>query len=239
MIAKILIMVSIILTISCKKEEKVGPSVNDIPAFNYSYNVYGSNTGKRVFMIHGLSGSRADFNSGNLKELRDRTVANGNQVITFDTPYTRAYYFNDGGTKYRKMFKDFLDWIIADTNSKLGNASDLIIGGYSFGGYHAFMAVASTNYFNGYFGLLPLTRMASLGGFTQVNVPNFDPFSEIARLQTVPGFINWGTSDSVVDYTQSIRLVDLVGNTLEWGEHVGSGHGPNMAEVQEVVDWIN
>lgn len=240
-ILKIIFALTLITLFSCngsKKENTVNTEV--MPDFIKSYTVYGAMTAtnRRVILIHGLGGSGVDWNFGVHKLTTDGLISDGAQVIVFDLPKLKSSAFVDGGLQYRTNYKNFLDWLVEDTNTKFGVAAELILGGVSYGGLHAFMGAAITTHFDKYFASLPVTHLNALIEYSSVSAPYFNPFNEVVTLSSKPGMVHWGSLDSRVNYLYTVELVNLIGPNTVGVEHSGLDHTSVPEIAASLVDWV-
>lgn len=227
-----------VLLVSCGKKDRV-PDLR----FDTSYTLYSPtvpSNGKRVYLIHGsLKYSRVQWEHPVFKPFVDNLVANGYEVITFDLPHFYSEYFYDGGLNYRAGFQNQLRTIISNVETDHG-VMNSIVGGFSFGGLHAMIAMSDiSDIFQAYFAILPVVEMTALTELKGMASTHFNPKHEIAVLETKPGLISWGTLDFRVNYQHSIDLVNLMNPANVTAiEYVGLDHTTNPQVVADTLTWI-
>jgi predicted esterase len=234
-----LIILSLLILVGCSKKESV-PALQ----FDTSYTLYSptiASNGKRVYLIHGsLKYSRAQWEHPVFKPFVDNLVASGYEVITFDLPHFYSDYFYDGGLNYRVGFQNQLRTIISNVETDHG-VMDSIVGGFSFGGLHAMIAMSDiSDIFQAYFAILPVVEISYLTELKGMASSHFRPINEVSILETKPGLISWGTLDNRVNYQYSKDLVNIMNPVTTTGiEYVGLDHTTSPEVVQDTIDWIN
>lgn len=246
MIAKFLILVSgLLLLASCGKgvHSKTKEELEkDIAPFTLDYEVAGENHGQRVYLIHGLGGHGHSFESSDtLRALKYGLVNNGYQVVTFTLPQPSREMFEDGGLEYRETYGRFVKLIDIYVGSKHGRAGKIIYGGVSFGGLHAFMAVALSKKVAGYFAIVPVTDPSALTEFAGLNTDHFNPLLELDKISSRPGFIIYGDSDARVNSGLTVRLIhglSINNANLRFEEVRNHGHETTAEIVDRVLSQI-
>lgn len=210
--------------------------------FKKEYSVFGDlhDGCSRIFLVHGLRSSEKMFATAPYVTLKDGLVNSCNQVVTFSLPYAERYFFEDGGIEYRRIYKEFLDFVISDTDQKYGVTSKMIIGGVSFGGLHAMMGATIEPRFTRFFGILPVTRIYALDEFKGLNATEFDPFNEVSALATKDGLLQYGTSDYRVDYRLTVELASNIGQSVQTIERIGETHDTSNPDIlTSTISWVN
>lgn len=195
--------------------------------------------GKRVFLIHGMWGSHEMFEIGPYKTLKDALLSQGYEVVSFDCPTFTASLFRDNGSYYKSQLISRLNLAIEQANQAFGHTAKNILGGISFGGMHALVAMAEMPQFEAYFALIPLLQVSKLGYFPNVNNDGFKP--EASSLLNRPGYIAWSSDDLVVDYTQAeqfhMELVNL-GADITHEVYANQGHSISN-DPSTLISWLN
>lgn len=207
-----------------------------LPEFTKSYHVYGAPSHKRILLTHGIWGDDSIYNGGDLVALRNGLVAKGYQVITFNCPWFDSRFFADGGKEYRHRYIEFLKWLIKETDSKYGYAYVLDIGGFSFGGLHAFIGASSIPRIHKYLGMVPVSDPhAYTYLFGPYSAPHFNAFNEVARLRFKTGVIVTSHDDNYLGYQNSANLASML--HARYQDFTGAGgHNVNAAMVQFILN---
>lgn len=233
-IFKILMFVSVVglaLSLTACSGELTPPLV-----FKTDYTIFQAAGTKRVYLMHGFRSSRHQYDIEPFKSFVDDLVAQGIEVVTFDTPYAyREYFLMDGGANYRKMYKEQLETIVADVEANYG-VKRSFSGGFSFGGLHAMMAnVLLPNKFEAFFAALPVTDISALKEMKNVNAHQFNPLLE--DMSQLTGMVSWGTNDERVNYRLSIDLVNNNSNLIGI-EYAGLEHESTLQVTGDAANFI-
>src|SRR5262249_26009612 len=139
----------------------------------------------------------------------------------------------------RRFIAD-LTALVHDIDKTQGPAGRNIVAGISWGGLHALMAVEFTSLFDAYFVGMPATNLTRLTEFINCNNSNFEPFSSSALLSSRPGFIQYGTADNRVDYTETQRLIATMPSlsNLTVSEVQGVGHTTTPETLDKISAWL-
>lgn len=239
---KAILLALLIFLTSCSSKLETGSII-----FDTSYTIIQDLTipfnGKRIYLLHGFWGDRHFWDSGIYSNLKQDLVNAGYQIITFDLPYTKDYFFFDGGLLYRELYEKQVRTIKQQVEQELGPASKNIIGGFSFGGLHSLMGQAlMSDLFDSYFAVLPVVRLAVIKEMQGISTKHFNPVSEMQTLSTKPGLLIWASNDTRVgnQYTETLfdGLVNL-GAPVSYYESVGTGHAMTINILNETKNWLS
>lgn len=199
--------------------------------------------GKRIYLLHGFLGNRHFWDNGIYKTLKQDLINSGYQIITFDLPYTKDYFFFDGGKLYRKLYEQQVRAIKQNVEQELGLASKNIIGGFSFGGLHSLMGQAlMSDLFESYFAVLPVVRLSAIKEMQGISTEHFNPVSEIQTFNTKSGLLIWANNDTRVgnEYTEALfnKLINM-GAPVSYYESIGTGHAMTMNILNETKNWLS
>lgn len=232
LVQSLLVASMIFSSLSCAISKIDYPFAPQQP-FVQTYKVFGSFTGKRILLTHGIWGNDNQYESGSLKDLRDGLVAHGYQVITFSYPYTEPSILYDAGLAYRNEYLNFLEWVITDTESRFGAATELDIGGYSFGGLHAIIGAANLP-FNRYLAMLPVTNLTATNLLGDLSDTYFDAFQELPALGGKPGMVVTSHSDQILGYQNAQAFAVQAG--ADYHDYApGNGHSVTPEMVQDIL----
>jgi hypothetical protein len=236
-VISIYITLTTLTLVSCKKTEE------EAKDFIYNYSVFGSFSGKRVFLAHGNQGQGSDYliKDTGLRTIFDGLIAKGYQVILFDYPKTKKTTFKQAGLAYRQKYQHFLNWMINETDRVHGLATERLFGGVSLGGLHAFMAVTLNPLIQKYFAVVPVTDIRALKEFKNVNPEHFNALNEALAISQKPGLIIYGTADYRVNYNLTIDLItslNSLGAPLDVVALSGRSHSMTDEFALEVLNWI-
>jgi pimeloyl-ACP methyl ester carboxylesterase len=218
------------------------PSVLAFASENYAYtNPSVPQVGKRLIMLHGLHGSHTALLAihGAAQMMTD-LADHGWQVVLFELPYTQAAWFLDGGVAYRRAYQAKLEQAMTWADTTLGQVTVTVIGGVSFGGLHALMAPSLHPGVTGYLAVLPVVAVGALTEFAGFSTPAFDPRQDVTRLAAIPGHVEWGTSDTRVDYRLTVELVAQIiqaGGQVSVREWAGLAH-TGLPSWGSVSTWV-
>jgi pimeloyl-ACP methyl ester carboxylesterase len=230
------IIVFLVFLASCGHGANSGGSSANCPEsqFKKEYNVFGNST-KRVVLSHGVWDSANFWNIGYGVDLRNALVAKGFQVITYTYPNTTDSTWDNGAVCYRKDFVDFSNWMISDLDSKYGPKTEMIFGGFSFGGLHSIIGASAIVKVDRYFGMLPAVDMRVI--YKNVNMKHFNAKSEQAALANKDGLIISGDQDTVANHLLSEQWAAEMGNIVTH-YNVNIDHRLNQEVIDHVLDWI-
>lgn len=198
---------------------------------------------KRLYLIHGLRSSKEMWTKEPYKTFIASLDAKGIQTIAITLPYAQGAMFADGGMKYALEYKLFVASLLERINAKYGVADETLVGGISFGGLHALMAVElMPSAFNAYFAVVPVVGIGALDEFKGIQTPAFNPLANPRYLAAKPGLIIWGNQDMRVDYRLTQVLADnILDNSpvsFEAIEVQGMGHTSRPENLEQVATWV-
>ncbi len=234
------LLIMFCLILSACGENPVFVPVQVRPDFVKTYNVFGANTGKRVILAHGVWSDATFWNEGYALSLRQGLQAQGYQVVTFTYPVTNGEIFNDGGSAYRQQYADFLQWMFTDLDATQGAVTRTDIGGFSFGGLHAMMAVSLfPAVFTKWFGLCPVANPNfNPEIFGHYDAPMFNAFNYVPVLQAHAGFIQTSLHDNILGYQNGQNLSTQIGNNFYMQSVSGILHDFDAQVVTSLLNWI-
>lgn len=197
---------------------------------------------KRIYLMHGLRSTKADFENEPFKSWVDGLKQNNYDIVTFNLPYaTEAMFDTDGGAQYKQDFIELMNMVIDAVEAKNGPAAVNIAGGVSWGGLHSLMAVEELDgFFDQYFAYVPVTDLTALFEFESCcSSAHFNPWNDTNALGAIPGYIAWGNMDMRVNYNLTIDLVDEIEDksrltTKEWN----LGHQSTPQSLQAITEWL-
>lgn len=247
---KFLTIALIFIFAACKQQNTTTPASGTASLYNYwdaslnqafpkSYRVDGSGS-KRLIYCHYIEGTADAMDVGFFGEIKQGFIDAGYQVISINYPNVGPVTYADGGSKWRARWNEYMDWVIADTNSKYGMATETVIGGVSFGGIQTVMAVADRpQYFDRYFTVVGITHINSHPLFAGMNIPDFDAFTVEPLIASKPGLIVFNNNDTVTNFQYTEQLVNELGSSVQSIENTdGDGHSVLQEQVDEVISWI-
>lgn len=231
---KTLSILCLLILSACGTEPKKADWV--YPEFVKTYKTFGTFTGKRVLLTHGIWDTDALYDGGYFGNLKAGLIAKGFQVITFSYPYTDGPIMRDGGKIYREQYVEFLQWLIQDANQRYGVATELDIGGFSFGGLHAMIGAAALP-FNKYAAIVPVSDPKISGLFGPYEATYFNAFNEVSVLSTKPGFITTAHGDSILGYLPAQNLASQIG--CQYHDYMGIvGHNVSNEMITDLINWF-
>lgn len=232
---------------SCGQKDTKQP-VTGQQDFVKEYKVYGEfKQGKRIILTHGVSGTDAQYllgpeGVGALPILKDRLVTEGYQVITFTYPNTTADIFIDGGRLYKQQYRAFLDWMLLDLNKRYGIATELDIGGFSFGGLHAMIALTiEPHKFDRYLAIDPVSDPSLTTIFGPYQATDFNAFKELGVLSSINGIILTTQNDNILGYKNAENLCYAIGGKCTYYKEIDPRilHDVTVNMVDQIMAWLN
>lgn len=203
--------------------------------------------GTRIIFLHGLSGTYDGYLAPNgipmYVDFFKRLTDDGYEILFFNYKSTVPSLFTNDGLEYRRYFEALLDEMIRWSNNNHGIPKKWIIGGWSLGGLHTLMALAlRPNFFEGGFGVLPVTDIKAVNEFRMVSANHFNPLNEIQTLKNERIMLAWGNRDDRVDYRLTIQLRDELlqaGSTSIQGiEYPGLDHSAGIETIADAEAFI-
>lgn len=246
---KLLLLSFFIIFASCKNSNTTTPSISTSlyhywdqslnQQFPQAYRVDGAGS-KRLILCHTIEGNADEMDTGFFKEIKQGFIDAGYQVISINYPNVGPVTYADGGSRWRARWSEYIDWVVADTNSKYGTANENVIGGISFGGIQTVMAVADRpQYFDRYFTVVGITHINAHPLFAGMSIPDFDAFTVEPLIANTPGLIVFNNNDTVTNFQYTEQLVNELGSSVQSIENTdGDGHSVLQEQVDEVISWI-
>lgn len=224
----------LILT-GCAYNTKLTPVV--FPNEYNVYNVTGKCTDvKRLYITHGFGGDKSVYDNYPFNVFFKNITDKCYQIISYDLPHGDFNeHFRNQGLNYRVSFTEYLLKLKSEVDSKYGSVGYNVVGGVSFGGFHALMSVELTDIFDAYFALKPVTDYTALVELANADSTQFNPFNDSLQLNKIPGLIIYGTRDERVNYRLTERLKSTV--TARFIS-LDEGHESNDANLLLISDWL-
>jgi dienelactone hydrolase len=214
--------------------------------------VYGKPTTGRVFLFHGLNGNRTFVHEPAFRPLLAGLRARGWQVVVPDLPYdgrlthqARAvrHALRSGGMTYRATWTRYVSRLITAAEKRYGTTSRVMVGGVSWGGFHALMAACNDPRVTGYFAQTPVVDPRSLIEFSALPLADLTPWSGgcAQRLAAIPGYISWGGRDTRVGTTAVTRLMGALRGLkapVVGREFPLMGHETPPEAAHGILSWV-
>lgn len=200
-----------------------------------------------AILLHGFTGTHAFWRTQPAAGLLYRLQLQGYRVITPDLPYsgprqgakTRARLARNGdaGRGYvrgwRRAFHRILHW----TEHRYGH-KPTIVGGISWGGYHAMQAACATPSLAGWFAISPVVDPGALAEFHGLDTSAMTLDHCSARLAARPGSLSYGDADTRVGVLPQQHLAGLLATTAQTvrvRRYPGLDHTTTPAAIARVL----
>lgn len=206
----------------------------------------------RVFLLHGLGGSRQAMRQDAFKRMIDHLRGQGYQVIVPSLPYdstnpqlTQAQKLQQvlpaqQGAAYKhtwdRRFNDLVRW----ADNRYGRAQTTV-GGFSWGGFNTLLAAAANPRVSRYFANMPVVDPTKLNEFSNIQLGNLQAAQLARQLRGKQGFIGYGGRDTRVGGTAPVE--QLLANLKAQHAPVTSmeyptlGHTTNIETVDNILRW--
>lgn len=200
-----------------------------------------------IILLHGFTGDHTYFNTATpANSLLYQLRRQGYRVVTPDLPYhgpdqgakirARLTRDNDGGASYARMWRRAFHRIVRWTNRRYGHAPT-IVGGISWGGFHAMQAACTEPHIAGWFAISPVVEVARLNEFAGFDTRglSLDPCAH--RLATMPGRMSYGDADTRVGVLPQQHLATLLANSssVRVRRYPGLDHTTTPAAIARVL----
>ena len=204
----------------------------------------GAPSGRRQYLCHGLNANATTWDSGPYLTLANSLRAAGDSLVLLNLPVAQACAFVNGGWQYREQFNAQLNAVMDAVEAAHGTAPKNVIGGISYGGLHAMMAIVLNGRFMAWWVHLPVVRVDALGptGNPELanvgNIVKFNPQYEVAGLSLKKGLIGYGTADTRVKWQLTRDLAaQLPQPLITVRAYPGLDHTTNAAGAADIAAW--
>lgn len=221
----------------------------EIAHFPNSYKVYeptaSCSTTKRLYMTHGFGGNKDVYDNYPFAPWLESLRSSCFQIISYDLPYGDfVNHFANGGLDYKNNFIAYITGLKSEIEVAHGAVDTNIVGGVSFGGFHALMTIELVGAgFDGFFALKPVTDYTALYELTEKTTSTyFNAFNDCQQLGTKKGLIIYGSQDNRVNWrlTDYLKL-KLQNDNLTSVEFLltNETHATSLDNLDYVVNWLN
>lgn len=210
----------------------------------------------RVFLLHGLGGSRQQMRTDPaFRRMIDHLRGQGYQVVVPSLPYdrtpttaapqTQAQALQqvlpaEQGAGYKKTwdrrFNDLVSW----ADSRYGRTQNTV-GGFSWGGFNTLLAAAENPRVSRYFANMPVVDPTKLEEFKAFQLGALQTAKMAQQLRGKQGFIGYGGRDTRVGGVEPVQglLANLKAQhaPITSVEYPTLGHTTNVETVDNILKW--
>ena len=216
-------------------------AINQAPQ-GTTFDVYGYASNHRVYLFHGLSGTRQAMRVHPYDRLIGQLENRGWQIIVPSLPYDAGTRqpaelrpaFADGGHSYRQMWQRRFHALLKSVNARYGRVADTTVMGISWGGFHALQAACNEPSISSYAVHEPVVQPTNLIEFRDLSLPDL-PLGPgcLRKLAAKTGFIGYGTADTRVGVEPTVALIGRLG--VESCRYAGLDHSTTLLAIDNML----
>lgn len=200
-----------------------------------------------AILLHGFTGDHTFYEQAPANTLLQGLRAQGYRVIVPDLPYsgpeqgpnTRARITQDadGGLSYTRQWRNTFRRLKRWTDKRYGHLPT-IVGGISWGGWHAMQAACAMPSISGWFAISPVVDPGYLGELAGTDTGRMALGPCATRLRARAGSLSYGDQDTRVGVLPQRRLGALLrGRSVHVKCYPGLDHTTTPAAIERALRW--